>query len=116
MRVVRNPELIWDGQQQRVGFRDGLVFPELFDENLGLGRVAAPENRPRIFVEEADFVFLRASPKIAAIAVIKQRENTSADGNSRSALVTSFLPGVAKGANLRGLLNMQRLAALVEFQ
>ena len=47
MRVVGNAQLVGDGQQQRVGFSDGFVLPELLDQHIRLGRVAAAEDRPR---------------------------------------------------------------------
>ena len=56
MRVVGNAQLIGDGQQQRVGFGDSFVFPELLDECVRLGRVAAAEDRPRPLVDESDLV------------------------------------------------------------
>jgi len=48
--------------------------------------------------------------------VIKQRKNTPAYGNARSTRVTSILPGSAKGLNLCGLLDVERLTGLVEFE
>ena len=114
MRVVGNTQLVRDGEQQRVGLRDRFVFPQLFDENIGLSGVAAAEDRPCVLVKETDLVlFVRASAEISAIAVIEQRENTAANGNARSARVASFLPRRAKGANLRGLLDVERLLSLI---
>jgi hypothetical protein len=93
------------------------TFPKLLDENVWLCGVAAAENRPSAFVEETNCVlFLRASSEIRAIAVIEQRENAAANGNARSARVPSLLPGCSKGANLRGLLDVKRLTALVELE
>src|ERR1700722_12678385 len=40
MGVVGNAELVGDGQEQRIGFRNGLVLFELFDQHVRLGGVA----------------------------------------------------------------------------
>ena len=64
VRIVGDAELIWDGQQQRVGLRDRLVFPKLFDQDIRLSSVAAAEDRPRGFVEKPDGVlFMTPRPK-----------------------------------------------------
>jgi hypothetical protein len=56
MRIVGNAQLVRDGQQQRVGLGDGLVLPELFDQGIRLGGVAAAEDRARLRVDESDLV------------------------------------------------------------
>ena len=48
MRIVGNAQLVGDGQQQRVGLGDGLVLPELLDQGIRLGGVAAAEDRARV--------------------------------------------------------------------
>src|SRR5260370_11730206 len=100
-----------------VGRIDVLVYYMLIDENVWLCSVAPAENRPCVFVKEPDLViFLTTSSEIGTVTVIDQRKNTAANGNARSARVTGFLPGCAKGANLRSLLDVERLAGLVEFE
>jgi len=117
MRIVGNTQLVWDGQQERVGFRDRLVFSKLFDQDIRLGCIATAEDRSCGFVKEAYFVlFLTAASEIATITVVDQCENTAANGDARSASMASLLPGGAEGANLRRLLDVERLAALVEFK
>src|SRR5580698_9180438 len=102
MRIVGNAQLVWYGQQQGVCLRDRLILPKLLDENIRLSSIAAAKDRPRAFVQEADLVlFLAASSKIGAIAVVDQCKDTAANRNARSACVASFLPACAKGANLR---------------
>ncbi len=54
MGVVVDPELIGDGQEQRVSLCDGFVFRKLLDEEIRLGGIAAAENRSRVVAEEAD--------------------------------------------------------------
>ena len=56
MRVVGDAQLVGDGKQQRVGLGDGFVFPELLDEYVRLGRIAAAEDRPGPLVDESDLV------------------------------------------------------------
>ena len=64
MDVIGDAELVGHGQQQRVGLGDGLVLPELLDQDIRLGGVAATENRPCLFVDMADLVlFLAPAPK-----------------------------------------------------
>src|ERR1700744_1914669 len=80
MRVVGNAQLGGDGQQQRVGLGDGFVFPELLDEHVRLGGVAAAEDRPGPLVDESDLVTLFApAPEISAITIVHQREDAAAD-------------------------------------
>src|ERR1700678_781906 len=90
---------------------------KLLDEDFRLSSVATSKDRPCVFVKEADLVrFLTLSSEIGTITVVNQREDTAADGNARSANVSSLLPGGAKGANLAGLLDVERLTALVELE
>jgi hypothetical protein len=63
MRVVGHAQLVGDGQQQRVGLGDSFVFPELLDEYLRLGGVAAAEDRPGPLVDESDLSSSRSCPK-----------------------------------------------------
>ena len=39
VRVVVDAELVGDGQQQRVGLRDGLVLRRFFNEDVRLGGI-----------------------------------------------------------------------------
>src|SRR5579863_405255 len=117
MSIVRNAELVWDGEQQRVCRRDRLVFPKLFDQNIRFRCVATAENCSSGFVKIADLVlFLTSSSEIESITIVDQGKNTATDGNARGTDVASFLPGCTKGANLRGLLNAERLTGLIEFE
>jgi hypothetical protein len=101
MRVVGNTQLIGDGQQQRVGFGDGFVFPELLDECVRLGRVAAAEDRPRPLVDESDLIlFLTLVSEIGAVAIVDQSEDAAADGDSWLSCMASFLPRSTVGPDL----------------
>ena len=60
MRVVGNAQLVGDGQQQRVGLGDSFVFPELLDEYIRLGGIAAAEDRAGPLVDESDLVVIFA--------------------------------------------------------
>src|SRR5690606_31030512 len=42
--VVVDTQLVGDGQQQRIGFGDRLVPPQLLDQLVGFGRIAAAED------------------------------------------------------------------------
>ena len=86
-------------------------------KNIRFRCVATAENRPCVFVKKADLVlFLNSSSEIGTITIVDQGKDTAADGNARSADVASLLPGCTKGANLRGLLDVERLTGLVEFE
>ena len=80
VRIVVDTELIGHGQEQRVGFRDGLVRRQLLYQSIRLGGVAATEDRPRLFIDEADRVLaLVAAAEIGAVEVVHQRKNAAAD-------------------------------------
>ena len=44
VRVVENAELIGDGQQQRIGFGNGFILPELLNEDVRFGSIVAAED------------------------------------------------------------------------
>ena len=55
--LVVDPELVGDGQEQRVGLGNRLVFRKLLDENVGLGGVTAAKKwRAVLSLEESDRV------------------------------------------------------------
>ncbi len=117
MGVVGNPELVRHGQQQSVRRRNRLVLLKLLDQNIWLRCITTAENRPCVFFDEADLVpFLASSPEVRPITIVNQGKDTSADGDSRSAGVARFLSGFTKSADLRGLLDMEGLARLVELE
>src|SRR3984957_11871262 len=117
MRVVSNAQLVGDGQQQRVGLGDRLVFPELLDQYIRLGSIAAAEDRASPFVDESDLVIILApAPEIGAIAIIHQREDAAADRGPWLASMACLLPCGAIGPDLGGLLHMESLACFVVFQ
>ena len=62
--VVIDAELVGHREQERIGFGDGLVFLELFNESVRLGGIAAAEHGAPVVAEEADRVFgLAVAPK-----------------------------------------------------
>ena len=80
MCVVSDAKLVGDGQQQGVGFRDGFVLPELLDKDIRLSGIAAAEDRPGPWVDEADLVLVFApAAEIGAIPIIDEREDAAAD-------------------------------------
>jgi len=86
-------------------------------EDIRLGSVAPTEDRPGIFVKEADLILLLASSsEVSTVTFVDQREDTAADRNARSASVASLLPSRLKGTNLGGLLDVEWLTGLVEFE
>src|SRR4029077_17620311 len=94
MRVVGNAQLVGDGQQQRVGLGDSFVFPELLDEEMRLGGIAAAEDRPSPLVDESDLVINFApAPKIGAVTIVQQCEDAAADRDPRLASMACLLPG-----------------------
>src|ERR1700722_3417088 len=114
MSVVGNAQLIGDGQQQRVGLGDGFVAPELLDEYIRLGRVAAAEDRPRQLADESGLVLrLTLVSKISAVAIVDQGEDAAADGDSWLASMARLLPGGTVGPDLGGLLHIEGLACFV---
>ena len=71
MGIVGDAELVGDGQQQRVGFRDGLVLFQLLDQDVRLGGIAAAEDRLGLRGNKPDLVVLvAAAAEIGAIAVV----------------------------------------------
>src|SRR5579862_638364 len=113
MRVVVDAELIGHREQQRIGFRDRLVLLELFDQVRRFGSIAAAEDRPRLGIDEADVVVTLVAAEIGAVAIIDQRKDAAADRNAWVARVAGFLPGLAIGADLPGLLDVEGFAGLV---
>src|SRR4029077_3569944 len=76
--VVIDAELVGHGEQERVGFGDGFVLRELFDQDVRLGGVAAAEHGAPVVAEEADRVgALIVSPEIGAVAIVDQRKNAA---------------------------------------
>ena len=115
MGVVVDAELVGHGEQQRVGLGDGLVL-------LAAARPARPARRRScgrrsarvLSLDEADLVLaLVAAAEIGAVAIVDQREDAAADRDARLARVAGRLPGLAVGADLLGLLDVERLAGLV---
>ena len=93
MRIVGNAQLVRDGQQQRVGLRDGLVLLELFDQGIRLGGVATAEDRARVRVDESDLVItVTCAPEISVIAIIDQCKNAATDRDARLAFVAGLPP------------------------
>ena len=91
------------------------VFLQLLDEDVRLGGIAAAEDGALFFAEHADLVpLLAAAAEIHAVAVVDQREDAAADRHARRARVTGRLPRRAVDPDLLGLLDVERLAALVD--
>ena len=85
--------------------------------DVRLGGVAAPEDGALRFAEHADLVpILAAAPEIHAVAVVDQREDAAADRHPRRARVAGLLPRRAVKPDLLRLLDVERLAALVDFE
>src|ERR1039458_2097195 len=45
MRIVGNTQLVWDGQEWRVGLRDHLVLSKLLDQNSRLSSITTRHYR-----------------------------------------------------------------------
>ena len=98
VRVVLDPELVGDGQQQGVGGGDGLVLLELLDELVRLGRVASAEDRLGARVDVPDLVLVgAAAAEVGPVAVVGEREDGPADRDPGLAVVARFLPRLAVG-------------------
>lgn len=64
MHVMRNAQLVRDGQQQCIGFGDRVVFSELFNEHVRLSGIATAKDCTRI-INVADLVlFFRAASEV----------------------------------------------------
>src|SRR5579863_10104052 len=114
MGAIRDPELVGDGQKQRVGRRDGLVGSELFNEAVRLGGITAAEDRPSVWANKADLVrFLALAAEIGMVPIIHQREDAAAYRDARLAPMAALFPGVAEYPDLRRLLDVERLAGLI---
>src|SRR6185437_10076418 len=116
MGVVGDPELIGYGEQQRIGLGDGLVLFQLLDQDGRLGGVAAAEHGARIGFDIAELILAFVATEIGAVAVVYQREDRAADRHARLATMPGFLPRLAKSPDLFGLLDVEGLSALVEFE
>jgi hypothetical protein len=115
--VVSDAELVGDGEQEGVGFGDCRVGAELLDEEFRLGDVASAEDGAGGAVDGADLVGLvAAAAEVGAVAVVYEGEDAAADGDTGDAGVAGFGPGGAEGADLRGLLDVEGLAGLVELE
>ena len=114
MCIVGDAQLIRDRQQQRVGLGDGLVPPELLNEDVRLSGIATTEDCSRLLVDKADLVlFLAPASEVGAIAIVHQREDAAADRDTRFGRMAGLLPGDAESPDLRGLLDVERLSGLV---
>jgi MFS family permease len=117
VRVVVNPELIGDGQQQRVGGGDPLVPLELRDELVRLGSVRSAEDRLCRRVDIADLVgLLVALTEVSLVPIVDEGKDAPAHRHPRLALVTRLLPCFAEGLDLLGLLQVKGLVGLVADQ
>ena len=88
MRVVGDAQLVGDGDKQRVGRRDSVVFPELLDQGIRLGRIATAEDRPSSLVDESDLVFFfTPGSEIASVAIVRQCNDAATDRDPRLASV-----------------------------
>src|SRR4051812_12281444 len=114
MGVVGDAQLVGDGQEQGVRFGNGFIRPELLDQRIRLGCVAAAEDRPGPLVDESDLVLpVTLVSEIGAVAVVDQREDAAADRDPRLARMAGFLPGSTERPDLSGLLDVESLSGLV---
>ena len=115
--VVVHAELVRHGEEQRVGLGDAFVLLELLDQDVRLGGVAAAENGALRFAEHADLVaLLAAAPEIAAVALVDQREDAARHRHPRRARMPGFFPRRAVEPDLLRLLDVERLAALIDLE
>ena len=68
MGVVRNAELVGNGEQQGVGLANRLIASELFDQGVWLSRVAPPEDGSCVLVNEPDLILL--VPAVAEVGPV----------------------------------------------
>jgi hypothetical protein len=68
MCIVGDTQLIRDRQEQRVGLGDGLVPPELLDEDVRLGGIATAEDCSRLLVDKADLVYPSGEGRLVRVA------------------------------------------------
>src|SRR5574337_1056404 len=115
--VVVDAELVGDRQEQRVGGGDGRVGRQLPDESIRLRGVGPAEDGPRRLVDVADLVgLLLGAPEVGPVPIVDQGEDAAAYRDPRLSFVAGLRPSRAEGLDLLGLLDVERLAALVELE
>ncbi len=117
MCVVFDPELIGDGEHERVGGLDGSVGPQLINQDVGLGGVGTSKNCAGMGVDIAELIALLLTvPKVRPVTVRNDWEDTAADTDPGLSLPSSLSPGCSVGINLTTLLDMQWFPGFVENQ
>ena len=79
MHIVRNTQLVRNGQQQGIGLLYSLVFAKLLNKDIRLRGIAATEDNSRVPVDESNFVLsLTITTEVCTITIVDQCENASA--------------------------------------
>ena len=111
--IFVEPELVGDGQQQGVGFRERPVLTQLRDEGVGVGRVGSSEGGYRR-VEVADLISGCAQAVQARVAPGEQGEDRARDRHSGRPRVSHLGPRPPVGAQLVGLNISEWLVCVLE--
>src|SRR5690606_22520954 len=95
----------------------GLILGQLLDEDIRLGCIGAAEYRPGVLVDISDLIgLLPTHSEVGAVAIVHEGEDAPTHRYPGLASVAGLLPGVPEGLDLLALLNVERLATLVELQ
>ena len=98
MGVVVDAELVGNGQQQRVCGRNCFVIAEFLDELIRLTGIGLAESsQPTIQVTDLVLAICRV-PEERPVQVADDREDASADRDSRLPLMAGGFPGVTEAA------------------
>ena len=76
VRIVIDAQLVWHGQQQRVGFGDRLILAQLLDQPVGLRGIGAAEHGAHI-VDDANLVAVLPAAEILPVLIVHQGEDRS---------------------------------------
>jgi hypothetical protein len=95
-RIVNNAKLVWEGQQECVCLHDGLILLELLDQHIRLRRIG-PAKDPSGAINIAEMIsVLLLTTEIGTIAVVYERKDAAADGNTRSPGMTGLFQAARK--------------------
>ena len=116
MRVVFDAKLVRHREQQRIRFGDALVALQLLDQLVGLGREALAEDGAFLFAQHTDLVLALVVVEIHPVLIAHQREDRARHRDARRARMPGRFPRLAIKPDLFGLLDVERLTALVDLE
>src|ERR1700754_3877709 len=116
MYVIINAQRIWYCQKQGVCFLDSLVLGQFFNELIRFGGITFAEDRAFISFDITKTISpFSLLSKVIPVLIRYQCKNRTAHRNPGLPLMPGLFPGLFVQPDLFGLLDMERLAAFVEF-